>query len=188
MYVFAFPTKTSISKKIASGHYPLALRGVCVLAHDFSSQSASFTNVVPIRQRAAWKGSLCFTCFLRGSPVVLLLPWEWQKSWLATLWAQTAQRGRKMSPSSSGCWRWETWVMTAIQWPEIQNSSGWVDSQSGGSTGKNKISKGVPTLPAFPCQSSCCSWKPATRRSRKEVVGIQWWFLPLLGLPWWFRG
>lgn len=58
IYVFAFSMKTSISRKIASDHNPPALKGTCVLTLDFSSQSVSFVNVVPISQRAARKSCL----------------------------------------------------------------------------------------------------------------------------------
>lgn len=101
-YVFALPMKTSISKKITSDHNPPALKRACVLALDFSSQSAFFVNVVPISQRAARKGCLVSPASSEGGLYSCFVAMGITKGWLAIVQAQAAQRGRKTSP----LWVW----------------------------------------------------------------------------------
>lgn len=103
IYVFAFPTKTSISKKIASDLNPPALKGACVLALDLSSQSASFVNVVPISQELPGKAFLFDLLPLREAYSCLVAMGTTNRM-QAVVQAQTAQSGRCLPPAL-GAWR-----------------------------------------------------------------------------------
>lgn len=107
LYVFAFPTKTPISKKIASDHNPPARKRGCVLEVDFSSPSASFANVVPISLRAARKG-----CLFHLLPLMkvysCLVAVGMTMGWLAPLGTQVG----RCPASALSAWRCDTWVTT----------------------------------------------------------------------------
>lgn len=115
--VFAFPTKISISKKIASDHNPPALKGARVLCWISRVNQLPLSMWFPLVRELPGRAVFFHLLPLREAcscPVAMGIT----KGWQALVLTQAARRG-KVSGSSSQRLEAETWVTPALQWPNL---------------------------------------------------------------------